>query len=469
MGSNAGSAVTVGREMTRYDAVVVGAGFAGLSAAVRLALRGVRVVVLESRRQLGGRATSYRDRVTGDVVDNGQHVIFGCYRETRRFLRTIGVEGDLHLQASLGVTYVDADSGTIRFRCASLPPPLHLIGGVMEWDVLSVSERLGALRLVQPLRRAQQELTRGTAAETAHPGETVREWLTRHGQGERLCRLLWEPLALAALNQTVDQAEARWFVRVLAELSGSDPADSAVGIPSLPLEEFYAIPARRFIESRGGSVRTGASGRVAFSEGRLHGVEAGHQLFAAPVTIAAVPWHALPRLFDPPPPSLARLLRQTVDTNASPIVTAHLWFETPVMDQPFIGLLGRTVQWVFAPKNASEKGGAHLTLVVSGAVDVVSGSNDAIIERAVSDVRAALPAARDVPLRHALVIRERYATFSLAPGQPERPSTETVIRGLFLAGDWIETGLPSTIESAVVSGHRAAEAALHELSVGRAS
>ncbi len=450
-----------------YDAVVVGGGFAGLSAAVHLASSGARVVVLESRRQLGGRATSYRDRATAEVVDNGQHVIFGCYRETRRFLRTIGVEADLRLQASLGVTYVGANRATVRFQCANLPPPFHLLGGVIEWDALSVAERLGALRLVAPLRRARRDLVRGKAVESTRAGETVREWLVRHGQGDRLCHLLWEPLALAALNQTVDQAEARWFVRVLAELCGSDPVDSAVGIPSAPLEEFFAIPARRYIESRGGSVKIGAAGRVVFHDGRLIGVEAGKQLFAAPVTISAVPWYALAQLFDPPPPPLAGVLRHAADTQASPIVTVHLWFETFVMDQPFVGLLNRTIQWVFQAHRAAGDRASHLTLVVSGAVDVMSWSNEALTERAVSDIRTVLPATRGVALKHALVIRERRATFSLAPGQPERPGTETVIRGLLLAGDWIETGLPSTIESAVVSGHRAAKAALHEMSVGK--
>ena len=206
---------------------------------------------------------------------------------------------------------------------------------------------------------------------------------------------------------------------------------------------------------------------MAISDGRLQGVTASRQLFVAPVIIVAVPWHGLHRVFDPPPSSLARVLSQAAATDSSPIVTVHLWFEAPVMDQPFIGLLRRTVQWAFAPKNATEERGAFLTVVVSGAVDVVDWSNDAIIKRVVSDVRSACPAASHVPLKHALVVRERHATFSLSPGQPERPGTETVIRGLFLAGDWIETGLPSTIESAVVSGHRAAEVALRELSIRR--
>ena len=123
--------------MPRYDAVVVGGGFAGLSAAVELSARGARVAVVEARRRLGGRATSYRDRVTGDWVDNGQHVVFGCYHETLRFLRIIGARDGLRLQPSLAVTYVDRDERTIRFDCPLLPPPLNLIAGIIEWDELT--------------------------------------------------------------------------------------------------------------------------------------------------------------------------------------------------------------------------------------------------------------------------------------------------------------------------------------------
>lgn len=459
--------VTGPDKRTRYDAIVVGGGFAGLSAAVALAAKGVRVIVLEARRRLGGRATSFRDRVTQDVVDNGQHVIFGCYRETRRFLQVIGADGALPLQTSLGVDYVDPDRGMVRFRCADLPAPMHLLGGVLEWDALSISDRFSALRLLGPLYRMRKSRTHDEAGHAADADGTVRDWLLRHGQSDRLCRLLWEPLALAAFNQTVDRAAGHRFVRVLAELCGDDPEDSAIGIPALPLEAFFGVPACRYIESQEGSVRTGATARVAFDEGRIQGVEARGRLYTAPVVIAAVPWFALSQLFDPPPRPLEGILERAARTDAAPIVTVHLWFDREVLAQPFIGLLNRTTQWIFGRPTAPGCRLPHLTTVVSGASDVAPWSNEAIIARVAGDVRDALPAARGASLRHALVVREQRATFSLAPGQPARPGTATVIPGLFLAGDWVETGLPSTIEGAVVSGHRAADAAMEHLALGR--
>lgn len=449
--------------MPKYDAVVVGAGFAGLSAAVELSARGARVAVVEARRRLGGRATSYRDRVTGDWVDNGQHVIFGCYHETLRFLRTIGARDGLQLQPNLAVTYVDRDERTIRFACPSLPPPLNLVAGILEWDELSFAERLSSLRMVAPLRRARRQAT-GSRHEVVSEGdETARDWLIRHGQGPRLRDLLWEPLALAALNQPAEHAAAAPFMRVLAELCGPGRSSASIGVPTRPLDQFYAEPARAFIESHGGSVRAGSAARMSFVGHRLLGVEAHKELLSAPAVISAVPWFALPRLFDPTPAPLARVVSRAAEMRGMPIVTVHLWFDRPVLDEPFLGLLGRDTHWVFDTRHSFGDGASHLTLVSSGAQDIVRLSNAELTERALGDLRSTVPRVLDASLVHSLVIRERQATFSLAPGEPERPDTKTVIRGLFLAGDWIETGLPSTIEGAVISGRRAAEAAYEEL------
>ncbi len=453
--------------MPAFDVVVVGGGFAGLSAAVDLVSRGARVAVLESRPRLGGRATSYRDRVTEEAVDNGQHVLFGCYHETFRFLRRLGVERDVRLQDSLAMTSVDHDGRPIRFRCPHLPPPLHLLGALIDWDELPWSDRVASLRLLAPLRHAR----RGAGApalpvssETTEVRETVTQWLVRHGQGGEVRRLLWEPLALAALNQSADVAMAGPFLRVLGALSGSGKQDSAVGLPARPLEQFYAEPARRYIESRGGVVRTRARARVSLTDNSRMGVEANRQSFTAPTLIAAVPWHGLARLFDPPPPALTGIMRRAAAMTASPIVTVHLWFDGPVfLEDLFTGLLGRTTHWIFDKRGVFGPSASHLTLVSSAAAAIVERSNAQLVEVALADVRRVVPMARGVALKHTLVIRERHATFSLAAGQPQRPATRTVVRGLFLAGDWIETGLPGTIEGAVVSGHRAAAAAFQDL------
>jgi hydroxysqualene dehydroxylase len=442
---------------TRYDVVVIGAGFAGLSAAVRLAGSGVRVLVLEARSRLGGRATAFDDRESGELVDNGQHVLLGCYVETLAFMRRIGALGNVRVESNLSVTMIDRAGVKTRLTCPAVPAPLHLVAGLFEWDALGWTDRLASLRMAGPLRRARRELMPGAREIAASPGETVEAWLIRNGQTARIREMLWEPLALAALNQPVGLAAAPAFSRVLAEMFGPDPRLSAILLPAKPLHLMYAEPAREFIGRHGGTVRTGAPARLTV-DGHLQ-VEASGDRWRPDAVIAAVPWFALRELVAGPSAELESLLRSAETMASSPIVTVNLWFDRPVLDEPFVGLPGRAMQWVFNKRNLLGGSASYLSLVSSGASPLVAMSNPELIAMALRELAEALPSVREAGLVRGSVVREARATFSLAPGQPVRPPVQTPVPGLFLAGDWIDTGLPATIESAVRAGHRAAERA----------
>jgi squalene-associated FAD-dependent desaturase len=446
--------------MNRFDAIVVGAGFAGLSTAVRLTKRGARVLVLEARSRLGGRATAFEDRETGELVDNGQHVLLGCYVETWAFLSDIDALGHVRMNPQLAVTIIDRAGRRTRLACPSLPSPINLVAGVFEWTALDWRDRLSVLRMRTPLRLARKELTRGSTAIAASPGETVENWLIRNGQTARLRELLWDPLALAALNQLPSQAAAPSFARVLAEMFGPDPRAAAIALPIRPLHEMYAEPARAFIESRGGAVRTGSAASVRVERGRLQDVSSGGERWTAAAVVCSVPWFALGDVFEGDTAPLQPILARARDMASSPIVTVNLWFDRPLLDEPFLGLPGRTMQWVFDKRTIVGGGATHLSLVSSGASSAVARTNAELVAEAHQELLEALPESRSAALLRSTVIREPRATFSLAPGQPARPGTETPVSGLFLAGDWIATGLPATIESAVRSGHLAADAAI---------
>ncbi len=442
-----------------YDVMVIGAGFAGLSAAVRLTREGARVLVVEARSRLGGRATAFSDRETGELVDNGQHVLLGCYRDTLSFLDEIGARGHVTFQPTLGVTMVDRDGRSSRLSMSSLPPPLHLIAGVFDWEALAWKDRLSILRMRAPLEIARRALSSGSYGIAASPGETVENWLIRNGQTARIREMLWDPLALAALNQPPSHAAAPPFARVLAEMFGPDARAASIGIPNKPLDAMYAEPARAYIERHGGTVRTGAPATVHVSQDRVTHVSVGAERIEAAAVVSAVPWFALASLFDGSRHPLAEIAARASDMRSMPIVTVNLWLDGSIFEEPFVGLPGRDMQWVFDKRQAFGASASHLSLVSSGATSMANRTNDELIGAAHQQLLEAFPQARRVSLLRATVIREPKATFSLAPGQPARPGTATPVREFFLAGDWIDTGLPATIEGAVRSGHMAADLA----------
>jgi hydroxysqualene dehydroxylase len=421
-----------------------------------LAEHGIQVLVLEARGRLGGRATAFIDRETGERVDNGQHVMFGCYVETLRFLRRISAADSVRIQPALRVPFIDRSGRRSELACpTALPPPVHLLAGVLRWPAVPFRARLSAVKLAPALLARRSGHPGGT------PDQTVAEWLRTRGQHDTLVRALWEPLAVAALNQPIDSARADPFRVVLTRMFSRDRLASSIVLPAVPLDEMYALPARRVIEARRGEVKLNALARIAIEGSRVTGVEIRGNRVEASAVICSVPWHALTSTLLSPPRTLAGIADDASRMTSMPIVTANLWYDRVVTSDEFVGLIGRTTQWIFDKRRVFGETASHLSLVTSAAEALAPLSNAALIALAERDVRDALPAARSATLVRATVVREKQATFSLSAGQPRRPSTTTPVQGLFLAGDWIDTGLPGTIESAVVSGHQAAEAVMN--------
>jgi squalene-associated FAD-dependent desaturase len=433
----------------RADVIVVGAGFAGVATATALAERGARVLVLETRQRPGGRASSWTDPATGEVRDNGQHVLGAFYDETMRLLGRLGTTDALEADPSLTLRFWERGRGAFELHCPRLPSPFHWLAAAGSCARLSPVARASALGLHN---RARALLAENGSA----PQRTVDQWLAESPGYEDLAALL-RPIALAVLNEDPKEGSAALFARVLDRLLSASAATSGLALPRRGLGDLLE-GFERYVEERGGSIRYRATVLGIRTEGAsvtgvsLHGGAAEE----APAVVLAVPHERVGWMLKP---EIAGPYREISAAPWSPIVSTVHNFDRPVLPSRFVGLLGTATQWAF-DRGPAAGGGFQVGTLRSAAFDDVERSPDDLARETERDLAEAFQEARGARVLARRVYKERRATVRSVPEiQPHRPGPETGVRGLYLAGDWTDTGLPPTIEGAVLSGHRAAELA----------
>ena len=395
---------------------VVGAGYAGMAAAVTLAARGVPVSVFESLAVPGGRARRVRfPSGHGRSLDNGQHIFVGAYKQLFGLMRTVGAPGDALLRLPLQIRYADG------FAWRSGLAGLFLARGV------SFAEGFAALKFIAALRKSGWRVT---------PDIPVSDLLDRHGQSGRMREHLWAPLCVAALNTPLDQASANVFLATLRDtLAGGRGADDLV-LPRLDLSRLFPEPAADFVRAHGGEVHYNTTVRV------LDTLKSQYSK-----VIVAVGPHQLKTLMPDAPDGYTY----------QPIYTCYLQYpETTRLDFPMLGLAGGLVQWVF-DRGAllGEKG--RLVCVISAQGDHQHMTHEELAARCDAELRRAFP--RLPAFLWQQVIAEKRATITCIPGL-KRPEVRTATTGVFLAGDYTDPEYPPTLEAAVRSGVRAAEYAM---------
>ena len=438
--------------------MVIGGGLAGIAAACSLADRGVPVTLLEKRPYLGGRAFSFPDAETGRHIDNGQHIYLRCCTAYTGLLQRLGVFDRTTLQRRMRAVVIDRDGARGELNAAPLlPSPLHLLPSFLTYPHLSLREKLRAATAMLSIMRTDRAKRRD-----ALEAESFRDWLVRHGQSERAIAALWDLLTLPVFNDTVDAISAYMGLMFFQDgmLAGRHSAD--IGISRVGLTELVADAARRYIEDRGGHVLTSQNvTAIEMKDGAVTGVTAGGDFMPADAIVTAVPWDALPRLLPPDIASVANVAAaETLEW--APIINVHVWYDRPIIDEPFLAVLDSPLQWVFNRTHiqGSSEPEQHLCISVSGAWEYASMGRDALRELFLNEMARVFPAAAEATVERFLVVKQVNATFRCTPGaQSLRPSQRTPIPGLTLAGDWTQTGWPATMESAVRSGLLAAEEA----------
>ncbi len=437
------------------DVVIIGGGLSGIAAATQLAQNGARVTLLEKKPFLGGRTYSIRDPHSGAMIDNGQHALMACYHETFSLLRQLGTDDCVQVQKSLTIPYRGANGFHDSLRCPPLPGPFHLLAGMIRMRSFGIRDVWNAARFGWAIRKYQP----------CNPRETTEQFCARLKQPEQLNELMWRPITLSTLNESFEQADAASLATVLQQAFLGAAKDSNMALAITPLQDLHGDKAIQYIEERKGTVRLGARvEKLKFLGERITGVQLkSGEIIPSGAVISAIPANNLSELLD----NSGLNDRITIpDLGESPILCVYLWYKNPIADEDFCCLTGTTFEWAFHRSNfmkSNESGKNCVCLLVSAAHHLLNRTRAELIQIAINDLREAYPSIQNTVPQSAAVFWERRATFSLTPKNAvQRPPHTTAIKNLYLAGDWTNTGLPATMEGAVLSGHRCASIIKHD-------
>ncbi len=432
---------------------IIGGGVAGMSAACALAEAGLRVQLIERRSYLGGRASSYLHPGVNEVIDNCQHVLFGCCTNLVGFYRRIGVEDRIHWTRTM--TMIEPGGRRSILGPSWLPAPLHGLPRLLTAHAFTLADKMA-------LGRAFRTLMRPVPADSS---ESLGAWLKRMKQTKGAIDRFWRLVIASALNADVDSIALPYAAKVIRELFMNSAYAGSMGMSTVPLSELYAS-AESFLLSNRSSIRFNTNvGAAAWDEESSQWtIATPHGPLLSDFLVLALPFEATGKLLPRMPlvEGVDALSGQIAQQEHWPICSVHLWFDREITELDHAVLLDREIHWLYNKGRLQpwrKLQGSYVELVVSASREFAKLTREQAIAQAMSELAEFFPAAATAKLEKAALIKEMRATFGVRPGiDAWRPSAVSPWPNCFLAGDWIQTGWPSTMESAVRSGHLAAEA-----------
>lgn len=435
---------------SRPTTLVVGGGWAGLSSAVTLTQHGHKVTLLESAKQPGGRARTVE--LNGLHVDNGQHLMIGAYTDMLGILQAMGIDEQTVLARSpMRLLLRSAQSRDIELRIPQLPVPLHMASAFLFARGIKAADKWKALRFC--LRMLIQDFS-------IEKDCTLKGYLQEQGQSPYMIQNFWAPLCIGALNTNPQQASTQLFLQVLKRCFTGKRSNSDLLIAKCNLGDLLPQPATDFIIANGSKVQLNQQvTELHIEHGQIQGVETTNGFVPAQQVILALPpWRSLELLSRHQ--QLAPVTERLEKLCYQPICTVYLQYSADIQLTPaMVGIRNGISQWLFDRRVCKQPG--LMAIVISTDGPHMEWDNETLAQRVRKEISLLYPHWPE-PAKH-YVIREKRATFSSRANINEiRPAHHTPVAGLWLAGDYTDTGLPATLEGAIASGVQCAREILEE-------